>query len=138
MALQVLESTVTIPGGTATDTRYALPFTDWEIAQIDLEVPPGPAGLLAFYLANNGVPWIPRTPGQYLVWDDHAESFPVNGYPIGQGWQIIGHNNGHYDHTVRVRFHVNDVPAPALAASFAPVVLTFVEHGVKPHGQVVL
>lgn len=129
---------MTIPADTGGDTIYPLPFDGWEIERIELEVPAGPSGTLQFYLANNGIPWIPRTPGEYLVWDDHVGSFDPTGYPSAGGWQIIGSNVGEYDHVVVVRFHVNPTVAPASAAIASPYVLTFVEREIRERGPVTL
>lgn len=138
MAERVLQSTAVINAGTpfAAPMTVALPFDGWDIEQIDLEVPPGPTGALGFQLANNGRPWIPRSPGEWLTWDDHAESFIPTGYPSGGGWQVIGWNVGAYNHAVVVRFHVNPVEPPAASVA-QPVVLTFVEHDVPPRTVVV-
>lgn len=139
MAERVLQSTAVIPAGTpfAAPATVKLPFDGWDIELIDLEVPPGPTGALGFQLANNGRPWIPRSVGEWLTWDDHVESFVPTGYPSAGGWQVIGWNVGAYDHAVVVRFHVNPISVGP-AAGDNPVVLTFVEHAVKRSGVVVL
>ena len=96
-----------------------------------------PAGTMGFYLANNGVPWVPRTAGEWFIWDDHAETFVPTDYPNAAGWSIVGYNLGAYDHAVVVRFHVN--PTTGLAdQSVGLPVITFVERGVKHHHPVVL
>lgn len=138
MAERVLQATVTLPTQVShsNDVTVALPIGDWDIEAIDLEVPPGPAGVMGFYLANNGVPWIPRTSGEYIVWDDHSERFHATNYPTGGGWQVVGHNNGDNDHVVVVRFHVNAIPSPA--ALPAPYIITFVEHDISPTAPFVL
>lgn len=138
MAERVLQFTATIPADTADDITVAMPFDGWDIERIDLEVPAGPAGTLGFYLANNGQPWIPRSVGEYLVWDDRRESFTPTGYPTGSGWQVIGHNIGEYDHSVVVRFHVNPTDTAADRAQQVPYVLTFVEHDVRRPDPVTL
>lgn len=139
MAERVIQNTVVIPAGTpfAAPVTVALPFDNWEVEAVDLEVPPGPTGALGFQLANNGQPWIPRTPGEWLVWDDHWERFPAENYPQAGGWQVIGWNVGLYDHAVYVRFHVNAVTSAAEAQT-QPVVLTFVEREVKGREVVIL
>ena len=138
MAERVLQATATVPAGTAATAPHtvALPFDNWEVEAIDLEVPPGPAGNLGFYLANNGQPWIPRSPGEWLVWDDHKSRFMPTGYPTASGWEIVGYNTGAYAHAVVVRFHVNPVTAAAPAAFDLPVI-TFVERDIPRRGVVV-
>lgn len=139
MAEQVIRATATIPAGVTADSpdTFEVTLDNWDIVSIDLEVPPGPAGNMGFFLSNNGQPWIPRVVGEYFVWDDHHQSFAVTDYPSGSGWQITGYNTGSYDHIVIVTFHVNpttiDVPT-----AVAPIVLTFVETGVAAPDPVVL
>ena len=143
MAERVLQQTCTFPKSTnlivhAADVTIALPFVDWDIEQIDLEVPAGPSGALGFYLANSGQQWLPRSPGEYFTFDDRTESFMPTGYPTGGGWALVGHNNGAYDHVVIVRFHVNPVAGLIAASGPVPYVLTFVEHDVRERDPVVL
>ena len=126
MAQYVLQFSATIPAGTfeTAPATVDLPMDNWDIEQIDLEVPPGPAGLMGFYVANNGVQWIPATPGAWLVWDDVQQSWPFTDQPNASGWAVVGYNTGVYDHSVTVRFHVNPTSAE-LATTTAPTV-TFV------------
>lgn len=126
MAQYVLQFSATIPAGTpkTAPVTIALPLDNWDIEQIDLEVPTGPAGLMGFYVANNGVQWIPATPGAFLVWDGVNQSWPFTDQPNASGWAIVGYNTGVYQHNVTIRFHVNPTSAAAPAAA-APTI-TFV------------
>jgi hypothetical protein len=120
MAYRIVPFAVTIPAGTLKTAPVTIPLNldNWEIEALDLEVPPGPAGLMGFQIANNGVPYIPYGAGQWLVWDDVKERYQLDEQPNASGWAIIGYNLGTYDHQVIARFHVNRVsnqqttPAP--------------------------
>lgn len=138
MAERVLQTTATIPAGTlaSAPVTVALGVDNFEIERIDLEVPPGGAGNVGFYLANNGHPWIPRTVGEWLVWDDRVETFYPTGYPTAGGWQITGYNTGVYAHAVIARFHVN--PPAGQDAPIRPLTLTFIERDIRPYEPVVL
>lgn len=138
MAERVLQATVTIPAGTpvASPLTFELPFTDWDIEAIDLEVGPGPGGTVGFYLGNNGHPFIPRSIGEFFQWDDKIERFPVTDYPNASGWEITGYNVGKHDHNVVARFHVNALNPPSPGATLP--VLTFVERGVRAREPIVL
>lgn len=127
MATRILPFKVTIPAGTtpAAPFTQALNLDNWEIERIDLEVPPGPAGLMGFQVFNNGVAWIPYGSNSWLVWDDHSESYYMTDQPTGSGWSVVGYNEGFYPHTVTVRVHVNPV-TPNQVAAVAPTV-TFVQ-----------
>lgn len=139
MAERVLQHVTTIPAGTpvATPWEEALGFHDWDVERIDLIVPPGPAGNMGFYLANNGQPWVPRALGEWLVFDDHVLHVEPTGYPTGTGWQLVGYNLGQYDHDVIALFHVNPVGIPGRDDVRLPV-LTFIERDVPARPVVTL
>lgn len=139
MAERVLKHTTTIPAGTPVDDPWTedLGFDDWVVERIDLIVPPGPWGTMGFYLANNSQPWVPRSAGEWLVFDDHKLEVTPTGYPIGTGWQIVGYNLGRYDHDVIALFHVNPISTPGQSQDNYPV-LTFVEHDVATPPTVVI
>lgn len=138
MAERVLQYAATIPAGTAIDApaEVSFPLDNWDIEAIDLEVPPGPAGAMGFYLANNSQPWIPRNAGEWLIWDDRQATIHPTGYPAASGWAIVGYNLGTYDHGVTVRFHVNPVEPPQPAAT--PLVITFVERDIPESYPVIV
>lgn len=138
MAERVLQQTVVIAAGTpiASPATTALNFGDWEVEAVGLDVPPGSSGNVGFYLANNGNPWIPRTPGEWIVWDDRHELFYATNYPAAGGWQLVGYNLGQFAHDVVVRFHVNPLRGPRAAR--ARFVLTFVQSDVPERETVVL
>jgi hypothetical protein len=128
VALRVLQFAATIPAGTPKTSPVTTPLNldGWTLVVLDLEVPPGPAGLMGFYVSNNGVQWIPQPPGTYLVWDNRLQSWPLNGQPNAGGWAIVGYNTGAYPHTVTARAHVNPA-TPAATPPVAPAI-TFVTH----------
>lgn len=138
MAQYVLQFAVVIPAQTLPSAPVTIPITmdNWDIEQIDLDVPPGPAGLMGFYISNNGVQWIPATVGQFIVWDNHRDSWPMTDQPNASGWAITGYNTGTYNHSVTVRFHVNN-PQQSLPTPTAPAV-TFVSTGVPVADPVTL
>ena len=114
MAQRVYQFAATIPAGTPISTPVTVPLSldNWELESLDLEVLPGPSGLLGFYVANNGVQWIPQGAGEFRGWDDVRQSWAFDDQPNASGWEIVGYNLGNWDHTVTARFHVN---APTIA-----------------------
>lgn len=138
MADYELQGTVVVEPGSSPSapSTFSLAFNDWEVEAITLEVPPGPAGNLGFYLANNGVQWVPYSAGEWLIWDDHSQTFYPDAYPNATGWEIVAYNTGSYPHQIKVRFHVNQIAGPAGAVP--PLVLTFVETGVPQPDPVTL
>ena len=136
MAVEVHQYTVTIPANTPKAALVTVPIAleYFEIESIDIEVPPGPSGLMGFYIARSGQQWIPYEVGEFLVWDDRFDSWRLSDQPTGQGWQVVGYNLDVYDHDVTVRFHVNTVAA---IVSSPPSVPTFVSSGTNYTGVVV-
>lgn len=146
MARNTYAFAVTISAGTpqATPSTTALAFPESVVGQIDLEVPPGPRGLMGFRIARSGTQVLPFTAGTWLVWDEIAKSYYFSDLPQGGGWQLVGYNTGTFAHAVLVTFHT--VPLPrhseqALTAeashSGRQVSVTFVAEGV-PRWKVVL
>lgn len=133
MAAEVHQYTATIPANTPKSAPVTVPISldYFDIESIDLEVPPGPAGLMGFYIARSGQQWIPYESGEFLVWDDRFDSWYLTDQPTGGGWEIVGYNLDVYDHDVVVRFHVNTV-APASVGSVSPP--TFVAPAVSSSG----
>ena len=131
VAVSIRQTTATIPANTPKTAPVTVPITldYFDIESVDLEVPPGPAGLMGFYLARSGQQVIPYESGEFLVWDDRFDSWYLTDQPTGSGWQIVGYNLDVYDHDVVVRFHVN-----LIGAASAPVnpSLSFVTSGVVP------
>ena len=116
----VRQFTATIPAGTLKTSPVTIPIAlDYvDIESVDLEVPPGPSGLMGFYLARSGQQVIPYESGEWLIWDDRFDSWYLTDQPTGSGWQVVGYNLDVYDHDVVVRFHTN--PVVAQSASSLP------------------
>lgn len=138
MAQRVFQFAATIPAGTPQSAPVTVPLAidNWNLESIDLEVPPGPSGLMGFYVANNGVQWIPATPGAWLVWDDVQQSWWMQDQPNASGWEVTGYNTGVYPHSVIVRMHVN--PTTTGSTSTTPATLTVVTTQVAEPATTVL
>lgn len=126
MAAEVHQFTATIPAGTPKSSLAVveMPLPLYEIESVDIEVPPGPSGLMGFYLALSGQQWIPWEAGEFLVWDDRFDSWMLNDQPTSSGWEVHGYNLDSYDHDVVVRFHLNVVGPPAFVAAPSITFLT--------------
>lgn len=111
MASEVHQFSAVIPAGTpfSAPVTIELGQANYEIESVDLEVPPGPSGLMGFYVALSGQQWLPWEMGEWIIWNDRTESWLTNDQVTNGGWEIVGYNNGVYDHMVTVRFHVNPI-----------------------------
>ena len=106
MASEIRSFQVTIPAGTpiASPFTQAITFPPRTVVQVDWQVPPGPSGLMGWSLTVAGQPVIPRNPGSFIVADNVARSWPLEGYPDQGQWQVTGYNTDIYPHTVYLDF----------------------------------
>jgi hypothetical protein len=106
---------VTIPNGTAEASPVTTDcsFRDGIVVQVDVRVPPGPSALMGFRVEYAGVSIIPDTVGMWLLMDNEQWPFTIDNNPTGGQWQVSGYNTDIYDHTIYLRFHVNEFPEPA-------------------------
>lgn len=115
MATEVHQYTLTVPASTSINSPVTVTFgiANRVIESVDIEVPPGPAGLMGFYLTFNGQRIIPQESGEYLVWDDIQKSWTLDELPTTGKWALVGYNNDVNAHEVVVRQHTNYPPLPA-------------------------
>jgi len=120
MALEVHKFAVTVPTGTTQAvpqvTQLAMPPR--EVVAVRVVVPSGPRGQVGFSLGSSGNPIIPYEPGAWIVADNEAIDWPLEGQITSGAWELRAYNLGKYAHTLEIRFLVDlpgrvaDVPAP--------------------------
>lgn len=92
-------------------------FPDRTVTAVSWRVPPGPSGHLGWALTSAGAPVIPIQPGAYVVTDNQAATWQLEGYLDSGNWQVTAFNTGIYDHTVYLTFFLD---LPGVAASPVP------------------
>lgn len=109
MAQEIREFAVLIPHGTAKSSPLVtdISFPQREVIAISWRVPPGPSGLMGWALTSAGTPVIPIQPNTYIVTDNQADTWDLEGYLDSGNWQLTGYNTGLYDHTVYLTFLLN-------------------------------
>jgi len=102
---------VTIPAGTTKSVPLVTPITfpSRIVTSVAWRVPPGPSGLMGWALTSDGTPVIPVQPGAYMVTDNQADTWYLEGYLDSGNWQVTGYNTGIYPHTVYLTFQL-DLP----------------------------
>lgn len=123
MAQRIIPFTVQVnPGSSpAAPVAHALNFGAADVVQIDVMVPPGPAGFVGFFVGNGGGQYVPEGIGEYIVADDKYLIFPVEGGPNNGNWNVTAYNQGNYTHNLYVYFHVNNITLTQAAASATPI-----------------
>jgi len=121
VAQRIEIKTITVPAGTALASPQvtALNFSQGHVIQLELRIPPGPSGLLGIQLAHSGQPIIPHDASEWLITDDEAVIWPLEGYPTPQAWTVRAYNTDVYNHTFQVRMLFNEI-GPQLISSAAP------------------
>lgn len=114
MAQRIESPRVTIPANTPKATPVTIPFTWREgiVTVIAIDIPPGPSGLVGFFITQSGNQIIPNSVGDYIVSDDYRFEWPVEDYPTGAKWALVGYNTDAYPHTIQFHFQINELVAP--------------------------
>lgn len=115
MAQRIESPRVTIPANTAQATPVTVPFTWTEgvVTLIEIDVPPGPSGLVGFFITQSGNQIIPHSVGDVIVADDQFFSWPIEDFPTGSKWAVTGYNTDAYPHTIQFHFHINELSVSA-------------------------
>lgn len=111
MAQEFREFAVTVPPGTpqATPLTQSIAFPSRVVRSISWRVPPGPSGKMGWALTSAGAPVIPIQRGVYVVTDDRADTWLLDGYLDSGNWAVTAYNTGVYAHTVYLTFAL-DLP----------------------------
>lgn len=110
MAERIERKQVTIPAGTAiaAPITQALTFNRGEVQRLEVDVPPGPSGVMGFMIGHSGGIVVPYDGSTWLVLDDAHKDWSLEGYPTGSAWFLRGYNTGLYPHTVYMTFHIRE------------------------------
>lgn len=111
MAKRIIPVTVTTPAGTAqaNPQSTAINLGSVQVNQIDILIPPGPAGFLGFYIGNGGGQYIPEGTNTFITPNNLYLSFPVDEAPDNGNWTVVSYNTGKYVHTIYLYFHCNNL-----------------------------
>lgn len=104
---------VLVPHGTsqAAPLVTSIRFPERVVTGISWRVPPGPSGKMGWALTSSGTPVIPIQPNTYIVTDNQADAWQLEGYLDSGNWQVTAYNTGLYDHTVYLTFRLNLIGA---------------------------
>lgn len=121
MAQEIREFAVTVPAGTAKTAPLTTPvvFPQRDVVAVSWRVPPGPSGLMGWALTSAGAPVIPIQLGTYMVTDNQADTWDLEGYLDSGNWQVTAYNTGIYPHTVYLTFLL-DLPGTADSTPLPP------------------
>ena len=114
MAIEVYDFDCLVPTGTTAAAPQVVTFQMpvRRVDRVQITVPPGPRGEVGFQFIAAGRQMIPHNPGQWLVTDDEALDWPLEGQPSADAWAFQGYNTGDFPHTIHVTFLCSLLPAP--------------------------
>ena len=114
MAQEIREFAVLVPAGTTAAAPLVtdVSFPERVVTSLAWRVPPGPSGLMGWALTSAGAPVIPIQPDSWMVTDNQAGSWDLEGYLDSGNWQVTAYNEGVYPHTVYLTFFL-DLPGAA-------------------------
>lgn len=109
MAERVLLKTCVIPGATtpASPLTFPMSFQPSDVERIDVRIPPGPSGLVGFYIGNGGAQFIPEGNGNWIVADNDFFQWPLSNAPNNGNWSIVAYNTDVISHTIYVMFNIS-------------------------------
>lgn len=112
MAQRIETFDVTTPRGTAIAAPLTtnLLFNDGIVEVLEIQVPPGPSGLVGFRILHSGDVVIPYDRSKWVISDNDVIRWSLEGYPTGRAWAIRTYNTDAYDHTLYLRFLVRENP----------------------------
>lgn len=128
MAVEIRRFTFTIPAGTLKTAlkTQVVTFPPRVVTQINIRVPPGPAGQMGFSIGSSGNPVIPIDPGTFVVTDNERIEWPLERFWDSGSWEFFGYNLGQYDHSVYIEFLCDLVPIapPPVTPVLSPLVIS--------------
>lgn len=121
--IEIIPVTIAANTAIATPSTTALAIPQGVMTRIEMRWPPGPAGLVGIRVAHSSQVIIPRTGNNWLISDDEAIDWPVEGYPTGNKWSVVGYNTDINPHTIYFRFHLNELVSKVQAMPVAVPIL---------------
>lgn len=112
---------MTVPAGTAKAAPLvtSIAFPARTVTSITWRVPPGPSGLMGWALTSAGTPVIPIQPNTFIVTDNQADTWYLDGYLDSGNWAVTAYNTGLYPHTVFLTFLL-DIPGSSVSPAQPP------------------
>lgn len=123
MADEVRAFQVTIPHGTASSSPQTtdLSMPSRIVRSIRVRIPPGPRGNVGFAISVAGTAILPWNAGEWIIGDDEVIDWPLARQITSGAWQLMGYNDGIFDHTLYVQFLLDLLGTTAAAGVSTPV-----------------
>ncbi len=116
--VELFEAAIAAATAIVTPATFTLSMNPGVTRRVEVIVPPGPSGLVGFRLRHSGQTVIPYSGTNWVITDDEKLDWTLDGYPTGDRWTLQAYNTDIYQHTLYVRWFLDEIPARA-----APVLL---------------
>ena len=112
MSAEIRSYTISVPAGTpiAAPVEVDCTFPPRAVDRVEIIVPPGPNGVLGFYIANSGVQVIPYDSDDWIISNDEKIVWDLDSQITSGSWQVFAYNTGVNNHTFYVRFLLSLIP----------------------------
>lgn len=125
MADRIEIKDVTVVAGTtiATPVTFPMQFADGEVIRLEVRWPPGPTGLVGVQIMHSNQRVIPYRDDVWAKGDNETLDWELSGYPTGGAWAVRAYNLDIYDHSLELRWHVEELRQPSVVSvSLVPVI----------------
>lgn len=79
------------------------------VTAIRWRIPPGPQGLLEWWLGQSGVPVFPSSQGHGVIGDNEWDTWTIDNPPSNTVWQVFCNNTGTLTHVLEFQFYIDDL-----------------------------
>lgn len=108
--VEVFQCTIVANTAIAAPMAFTLSMLPGVTRRLGFIVPPGPSGLMGFRIVHSGQTVIPASGSTWIVTDDEKAEWPLDGFPTGDKWSLVGYNTDVNDHTVYLRWFLDEIP----------------------------
>lgn len=110
---------VTTPSGvTAASPQHTkMQFAAANVSRIEVYIPPGNNGNLAFQVNNGGGSFVPANGEGFMFADDQRMVWDFSDAPNNGNWEAVTYNTGNFTHSIWVYFHLENLLVSGAAPS---------------------
>lgn len=116
---------ITVPANTPQIAPVTTPmvFNQGTVLEIDVKIPPGPAGNVGFQIFAGGSQYLPRTIGNFIFPDDDYLTWVVKDAINSGSFALVAFNTDVWPHLIEVSFQVDEIVFAPSPFSSLPVSL---------------
>lgn len=119
--IEWFEFTIPANGVQSAPVSFPMVFAFGEVVEIDVKIPPGPAGNLGFFITAGGSQYIPRTRGSFIFPDNDYLTWPIHNAITSGSFGLTAFNTDAWPHVIQVAFQVNEIAGSPVLQFGVPI-----------------